>query len=104
MLRRIECKRENLMPTKKIVLRDQLLEVLSKVQKLRGLDSDWIFRERQAMLNAVNREREKLKKSMLTEEDIRFVEQIACGHCDYSSKFALYCAELVLDDPMKGIP
>lgn len=36
-------------------------------------------------------------KPPLTSAQIERVEQWACGHSDYSSKFALYCAELVLD-------
>ena len=44
-------------------------------------EPEWIVREREFMHQQVNIER---------------VESMACGHSDYTRKFAIYCAELVL--------
>jgi hypothetical protein len=79
-------------------LRDRLLDVLGKQQEKRkrydGLE--WIEAERDVMLDAVNRERIAAHLEPVTMADIQRVETWACGHSDYSSKFALYCAEIAL--------
>ncbi len=57
---------------------------------------EWITKEREFMLQQVNIERAGLLKSKLSMESIRRVETMAVGHSDYTRKFAIYCAELVL--------
>lgn len=84
--------------TDRIKLRDSMLKVLSTAQEQRKTREDWIQFERDTMFDAVTRERAKLGKGPRTMKDLMVVENLACGHSDYSSKFALYCAELVLDE------
>lgn len=81
-----------------IDVRDSILAVLTAQQSKRNsYDLEgWIAAERQVMLDATNAWRAKLGAPTVVESDIRRVEQWACGHSDYSSKFALYCAELAL--------
>lgn len=82
-----------------IRIRDAILNALTTQQAKRSqynLDG-WIAAERKVMLDETNEWRGLLGKSPVTAEQIRRVEQWACGHSDYSSKFALYCAELALD-------
>lgn len=59
----------------------------------------WVVFERDTMFDAVTRERAKLGKAPVPMKDVERVETMAMGHCDYSSKFALYCAELVVNTP-----
>lgn len=95
------------MSIKKIELRDHLLEVLSKAQKKYRAEcegTEWIEQERNAMFEEVNRQRAVREQPPVLLKDLMKLETMACGHVDYSSKFALYCAELVLDDPMRGTP
>jgi hypothetical protein len=89
-----------------VEIRDILLDVLIKEQERRA-DNDeilenyeiaWQRDERDTMYQAVNLLREKLGKRALELHDIMQVESTASGHIDYSSKFALYCAELVCKD------
>jgi hypothetical protein len=93
-------------PTEKMVLRDRMLETLSGAQEQRSTcqGTEWVVIEREAMYQAVNRERFARGKDPITMQEITSVETMASGHSDYSRKFALYCAELILDDPMKGTP
>jgi hypothetical protein len=53
--------------------------------------AEWITFERQVMFDAVN----KLRPT--TMERLKSAERCAVGHSDYSHKFALHCAELVLE-------
>jgi len=82
----------------------QSLEDQCKLRKQRtGTDKvsgepEWIVAERDHMLTIVNRERATLGKPALDLRPIRRVETMACGHSDYTRKFAIYCAELVLLD------
>lgn len=59
----------------------------------------WIEYERNQMFEETNRLRLELKKDPLGLVQIRRVESLAEGHSDYAWKFALYCAELVVDQP-----
>lgn len=89
-------------------LRDHILAKLDKAQgkrkKLSGWTytkydahpvSEWIVHEREVLLAAVNEERAKIGRKPIPMGDVVRVERMACGHSDYSSKLALYCAELV---------
>ena len=93
-------------------IRDHLLGVLEKAQEQRGklagrVDSEhdrfpierWILHERKTMHDEVNLERSKVGKAPVPIEAVVRVERMAVGHSDFSSKFALYCAELVVHDP-----
>lgn len=82
-----------------------LLDVLSKQQARRDSYSDlmWIQDESNRMLRETNDWRGLLGKRPVAIEAIAKVETWACGHTDYSSKFALYCAEIVLDTG-PGVP
>lgn len=84
----------------------KMLDILSEAQTHRherdhwvGGELEWIKMEQQSMLEAVNEEREKLRRVKITMEDLIRVEQTAVGHSDYSRKFAAGCARLVLDQP-----
>lgn len=79
-------------------IQGKLLTVLSVDQSSRKMRDDWLAHEQNAMLWAVNKERGLLGKPPVGLRAIQRVEQQAIGHVDYSSKFALYCAELVLKD------
>ena len=79
-----------------IKLRDHFLKVLSDAQDEHRRKEDWVELEQQALLNAVNKELLAVRKDPITVAFLRRIEQPALGHSDYSSKFALYCAELVL--------
>lgn len=57
---------------------------------------EWVIKEREFMLSTVNSERASRGKPPVTMESIRRVETMSCGHFDYSRKFSIYCAELVL--------
>ena len=83
--------------------------ILCDAQKLRDKKSNWvesgeggttlawILYERQVMFNAVNQERIARNLEPITMKELRRAEDCATGHCDYTRKFALYCAELVID-------
>lgn len=58
----------------------------------------WVFHERETMWQEVNRQRSARGFPPVTLLDIKRVEQLAVGHVDYDSKFALYCAELSLGE------
>ncbi|MFE0472445.1 hypothetical protein ACFW2V_12610 [Streptomyces sp. NPDC058947] len=59
----------------------------------------WAAYERGVMHAEVNRIRTQHERSEIPLELIERVERKAIGHSDYTSKFALYCAELALDVP-----
>ena len=80
-------------------LTEKFEAILAEAQKQRpqrnkmvGGELEWIVYERQVMFKAANSWR---KVSM---EQIMKAERSACGHSDYSHKFALYCAEIVLEE------
>ena len=61
-----------------------------------GPELGWVAFEKDAMLKAVNIERYTRGLPSITRAQITRVENSACGHIDYSAKFAMYCADLVL--------
>jgi hypothetical protein len=75
---------------------DDFLAILSVAQDERKHRTDWVAYEQNVMLDLVNEERVKRGLSLVTLADVQRVEQFAVGHCDYSHKFSLYCAELAL--------
>lgn len=81
----------------------ELLSVLTTAQRqrpkrpafnIRG-EPEWASFERATMLHAVNEARSRRHLPPLPEATIKRAENLALGHSDYSSKFALHCAELV---------
>lgn len=86
----------NIGPRELIHLQEELLAVLSKLQEERPRRKDWVEFESQSMLYAVNCRRILRGKEDVSRADFLQAERSATGHSDYSSKFALYCAELVL--------
>ena len=71
-------------------------ELRPQKSKWVGEELEWVLYERQVMLDAVNAARFNLGLPPLTNVDK--AERGAMGHCDYTWKFALYCAELVTND------
>lgn len=79
-------------------MRDAMLAVLGAQQDKRN-DYDglsWIDAELDVMHRAVNVERENRHLPAVELAVVKAVERYASGSTDYSSKFALYCAELAL--------
>lgn len=62
-------------------------------------ECEWVAFEREAMHRAVNQVRAENGLDEVPVESVRRVERLAEGHYDYTSKFALYCAELALEIP-----
>lgn len=94
----------------RIALRDRLLERLIDLSTQRGQRDDllpsgqvaWEVYEREQMLAAVNIERAGRGLPPVDISLVEQAEQMAAGHFDYGSKFALYCAEIVLDEKREG--
>jgi phosphopantetheine adenylyltransferase len=87
----------------KLDLRNELLARLTAAQEERPAreyvtdgELGWVIYERETMHRAVNEARAERNLAPLP---IEAVERVASGHSDYSSKFALYCAELVMEKP-----
>jgi len=90
-----------------MAVRDRMLdrfEVLASERNLRedfiddgngGQILAWQQHEVIGMTVAVNEERAKFGKPPVNRWDVETAERQACGHCDYATKCALYCAELV---------
>lgn len=55
----------------------------------------WVLHEREQMLVAVNRLRSAAGKPAASMEEVLAAERSACGHVDYTAKFAMGCADLV---------
>lgn len=95
------------MASELIQLRDHLLDVLSEAQeKYRKMyihTLEWVDKEREAMLSEVNRQLVNRQKSEISMDQLIRAEHLAVGHTDYSSKFSLYCAEIILAC-FRGIP
>jgi hypothetical protein len=62
-----------------------------------GPECEWAAYERARMHETVNEIRAERNLPPVPVEDIVRVERMAVGHSDYSSKFALYCAELTAE-------
>lgn len=58
---------------------------------------EWIVLERQLMIDTVQQMRKEEHLEPAPVEDILRAEREACGHSDYTKKFARYCAEIVVD-------
>jgi hypothetical protein len=64
-----------------------------------GPECAWVIHEREVMLGAVNRLRAGIDAGLppVAMAEVERADQLACGHVDYSRKFAWRCAELVLE-------
>lgn len=87
-----------------LAVRDDMLRVLQDAAKHRKLreaiddrgDPAWVGYEREAMHAEVSRIRADRGLPPVGIEHVARVEQLACGHIDYATKYALYCAELAV--------
>lgn len=84
---------------------EELRKALVQAQALRQwmpMEDDktpyWNTYEMLTVWGLVNQFRKALDKGPVLWENVVRVEQMAAGHVDYTKKFALYCAELVLED------
>ena len=66
-------------------------------------ESGWVFYERSVMHREVNRVRADAGLSAVPIEAVKRVELQATGHCDYTQKFAFYCAEIALGLPDRRV-
>jgi len=98
----------------RLALHDKFLRILQEAAKERPkregfvpapgggrlgfTEPGWVDYERQRMFEAVNWERHLRGIPQVTPQQIIRVETQACGHTDYASKYALYCAELALGE------
>jgi len=55
----------------------------------------WVLYEREQMLAAVNALHAAAGKAPVSSDQLQAAESSACGHVDYTSKFAIGCADLV---------
>lgn len=56
---------------------------------------EWPRMEEQMMFDEVNRRRGLQGKSPVSFDEFQKRHQLAIGHFDYGTKFALYCSEMV---------
>jgi hypothetical protein len=75
-------------------LKELFLARLSKAQETRR--RQWLDYERGVMLFMVNEERYHAGLDLITAHDIERACNDCGGHSDYSSKFALRCAQMAL--------
>lgn len=61
-----------------------------------GPEIGWALYERAVMLGVVNEIRSERGLVPVVQADVDRAEHLALGHFDYTEKFALACAELVL--------
>jgi hypothetical protein len=92
----------------RIALRDRMLHTFEAAAKLRDRRPEivddhgrpepaWVLYERAQMLVTINQARREQGKAPLADDTVMRAERLACGHVDYAEKYALYCAEIVLD-------
>lgn len=93
----------------RIGLRDRFLRVLVDAAPARRQRDEfvtlgdgrhelgWVLHERELMVAAVNSARAERGADVIDRGLVERVERQAEGHTDYAEKFALGCAELVLD-------
>lgn len=95
--------------TTRIQLIDQFDELIRKLQGQRhkrpkmvklGQEEvpEWHIYEMEGVLAEVNRQREANGFGRARMRDISRVEQMACGHSDYSRKLARYAADMSLEE------
>lgn len=63
---------------------------------------EWVAYERNVMTEKTNMLRSRLGLAPVSIDAIRRVEDLACGHIDYTAKYAIGCADLVTTtDPLE---
>jgi hypothetical protein len=68
------------------------------IDTLDGPELEWVVYEQQRMLAAVNVERAKRGLGPVDPAKIAKADRLSSGHVDYTDKFTLYCAELVVTE------
>ena len=71
-----------------------VFDALVEAQKQRSARTDWHDYEMQAVMSKVNELRAAKGLATMALLELQRVEAMACGHVDYTSKFALYAGEL----------
>jgi hypothetical protein len=74
-------------------LYDALLDAAKHRKEFVGIS--WVDNERRVMWKTAMEWQAQRGLVWPTMAEIERVENMACGHCDYASKFALYVAELM---------
>lgn len=77
-------------------MHNSMLRLFESIACERQQDTDWVAAERATMHAAVNAERALRGLDAVSLEKFMRFERMAVGHVDYSTKLALYCAELAL--------
>jgi len=77
--------------------------VASNIPNEKFPELEWVVYERQVMFELVNEERKQNGLEPIQIDDVLKVEIQATGHVDYTTKFALYCAELTLQKAGGGV-
>src|SRR5205085_8800919 len=82
---------------------DHLRARLVAAQALRGRRNEivdgevqWATYEREVMCHEVNKLRARRGLAPVSIDDVRAKEDLACGHVDYTVKYAIGCADLVV--------
>lgn len=81
-------------------LRDVLVAEQEKRNQRRGFighEPEWVQVERLAMLDRVNLLRSRRGYGPVSLDDVTAKENQACGHSDYTTKYAIGCADLVVE-------
>lgn len=93
----------------RLALCDQFLAVLRREASRRHLRTElvelmpglhepaWVRAERRAMWIVVDELRRARGLPSVSLDDVWRAETLACGHIDYLTKYAMHCADLVLD-------
>lgn len=83
-------------------LRDALIRAQDERPHLQGIVRDgeleWIAYERAVMTDRVNMLRSRRGLGPVSSDVVRRAEDRAVGHVDYTQKFAIGCADLVIGD------
>lgn len=78
------------------------LEAIQSQRHLRPIESldapSWISFEIQFMWGVINEYRFAQHKTLIAYSKVADADRLAAGHSDYTSKFALYCADLAVDE------
>jgi hypothetical protein len=74
------------------------------VEEPDGREIGWVVYERQVMTDRVNLLRSREGLPPIPMADVAAKEHMAQGHIDYTRKWALYCADLVVPSEMRQSP
>lgn len=79
-----------------------ILSALVEAQKQRAARRGWHAHEMEVVLQKVNDLRARSGLAEVHLDALQRVESMACGHVDYTTKFALYASELA--EGLEGLP